>query len=239
MSGIVKGLFGGRSKGEKILSQFSPVGFSSAGFSGRFNKESNTFDLTRTGEQNEAIDSLRQSFASRSEAFGRLKERVRPGFGELTRTRIDAIRRAGSRAVGNLREELATRRVQGSSFGQNLIASEEARFGQLEEQTRAEAKLQELGLTAEFVNQETAAAIEGAQAVLQQMNFETGLSAGLSQSTSQQVQANLMAQAEARAASEGGFGNLLGTVIGAVAGGPIGAAIGNKIFKPKKQTATV
>ena len=60
---------------------------------------------------------------------------------------IDAIRSAGKRTIGNLREELGKRRVLGSTFASREIASTEAEFGRIEEQSRAESFLQELTLT--------------------------------------------------------------------------------------------
>ena len=212
MTGIVRGLLGKESKAEKILGRFKPVGFSGGGLSGGFNKDSNKFELTRNAEGNTAVAGLTESFEARKSAFAGLKSRVAPGFGEVTRTTVDAIRRAGSRTVGNLREELSKRRVAGSSFAQREIAGVEAQFGELEAKTRAESKLQELGVTIELTNQETAAATEGATALLKQLNIEGSLAAALGQATSQQIQNNLFAQAQARASSEAGAAEFVASI---------------------------
>jgi len=230
MSSIFKGLFGGRSSAEKVLQQFNPVGFSSPAMAGKFNKDTNSFDLTRTAEGNTAIEDLISGFQKRGETFKGLADRVRPGFGELTRTTVDAIRRAGTRSVGNLREELSKRRVVGSSFAQREIAGVEAEFGELEKKARAESKIAELDMTAEFLGESTQAAIDSAAQVMTQLNFESNLSAGLSEAAGAQINANITAQAEARAAQEEGAGGFLGTILGAVVGGPIGGIIGEKLF---------
>ena len=214
MSRIFKGLFGGKSKAEKILQRFTPAGFSAPGLTGSFDKGTNTFSLNRTREGNQTIADLRKAFESRAAEFRGLRSDVKPGFGRLTRSRIEAIRGAGKRAVGNLREELGRRRVLGSTFASREIASTEAEFGRLEEAARAESFLQELGLTSELIKEEFASTISGFTAILQQMNFETSLAANLANNASAQLNANLTAQAEAQAAQqavgESFFNNLIG-----------------------------
>ena len=216
MSRIFKGIFGGRSKGEEILQRFSPSGFSAPGLTGQFDKGANQFNLSRTAEGAKTIADLRQAFTGRAAEFRGLRGDVKPGFGELTRTRVEAIRNAGQRTVGNIREELAKRRVAGSTSASREIASTEAEFGRLEEQTRAESFLQELGLTSELIKEEFASTISGFQAILQQMNFETALSANLANNASAQLNANLRAQAgaqaEQQAVGESFINNLLGFV---------------------------
>ena len=215
MSGIVKGLFGGRSKAEKILSQFQPAGFSSPGLTGSFDKKNNTFRLRRGGERRLALNDLREGFENRVAEFRGLRDRVTPGFGDVTKARVDSIRRAGRRAVGDLTEELSQRRVAGSSFAVDRVAGVESEFAQLEERARAEGALQELGVTIDLVNEETAAAVEGASEILRNLNFEDSLAAGLSTAVSQMMQANNAAMAGARASSEAGAAEFIGTLASA------------------------
>lgn len=179
-----------------------------------------------------------------------LRGELRPGFGRLTRSRVEELRGLRGRAVGNLREELSRRRVLGSSFAAREIGALESEFAQQEDQIRAEAFMQELDATNQLLMQELGtfgaeaglisqeaqmamqeaglvdlsnqslvqafdSSIAGAQAMLDQLNIETGLAAGLSQVASQLINQNLTAQAEAQAAHEAGAGSFLGTVIGA------------------------
>ena len=81
MSRIFKGIFGGRSSGEKILRRFQPTGFTSPGLTGRFNKGTNQFNISRTAEGNQTISDLLKSFKGRSEEFRGLRSEVKPGFG--------------------------------------------------------------------------------------------------------------------------------------------------------------
>ncbi len=200
MSRIIRGIFGGRSESEKILGRFQPTGFTTPGLSGTFAND--RFTLRRGGEASDALGAVGSLSQEQASAFRGLRDRVQPGFGELTRTRIDAIRGAGKRAVGNLREELGKRRVLGSTFASREIASTEAEFGRLEEQSRAESFLQEVALTGQLIKEEFSASLEGVLTVLKQLNFETAIGAQLSSNTSQLINANLTAQAEAQAAQQ-------------------------------------
>src|SRR3990167_9069073 len=204
MVSIVKGLFGGKSKSEKILQRFTPAGFSTPGLTGTFDKGTNTFSVSRTEEGQRTLDSLRGGFEGLATELRGLRPQVAPGFGRLTESRVQAIRGAGQRAVGNLREELSRRRVLGSSFAQREVVATQAEFGRQEEQARAESFLQDFDATRELIGQEFQASIAGSAAVLDQLNFETGLGAQLSNASSQQMQQNILAQAQARAANEAG-----------------------------------
>lgn len=219
MTSIIKGLFGGKSKAEGILQRFSPTGFSAPGLSGSLNRSTNTFGVTRTAEGQRSLDALRGGFEGLASEIRGLRPQVEPGFGRLTEGRVQAIRGAGQRAVGNLREELSRRRVLGSSFAQREVSGVEAEFGRQEEVARAESFLAELELTRSLIADEFKASLSGSAAVLDQLNFETGLAANLSQSVSQQLHSNITAQAQARAAQEAGATEFLGTIIGAFAPG--------------------
>ncbi len=215
MSRIIKGLFGGKSSSEKILQRFQPTGFAAPGLTGTFDKAANRFTLSRSAEGNQTIADLRKAFEGRAAEFRGLRSDVKPGFGRLTRARVEAIRGAGQRAVGNLREELSKRRVLGSTFASREIASVESEFGRQEEFARAESFLQELGLTGELIKEEFSSLITGFQTILGQLNFETSLAANLANSASAQLNANLTAQAEARAAQQAVGESFLNNIIGA------------------------
>ena len=202
----------GKSSGEKRVAAFTPSGFSSRGLSGSFTN--NTFTLRRGDDVSEALGGIQGLSQEQASAFRGLRDRVRPGFGELTRTRIDAIRSAGKRTIGNLREELGKRRVLGSTFATREIASEEARFGQIEEETRAESFLQELELTRQLIGDEFKSALAGIATVLSQLNFESSLAAELSSNASALMQANGEASAEISTARRAGNAEFLTTIAG-------------------------
>ena len=158
MGNIVKGIFGGP---ERRLKKFRPVNFSAPGLAGTFTKVGkNQFDLdlARSPGVDAALSGLTSGLAARSAEFGALRERVAPGFGDLTRARVGAIRDASQRTVGNLRNRLRQRRVLGSSFGQSQIDATEATFAREEERARAEGVIGEIGLSSELIAREFAGA---------------------------------------------------------------------------------
>lgn len=218
----LKGLFGGA---ERKLKKFRPVNFTTAGAGGTFTqvgKNQFDFNLSRSPGVSNALTGLTQGLDERSAAFGGLRSRVAGGFGDLTRSRVQAIRDAGTRTVGNLRNRLRQRRVLGSSFAENQITSTELQFAQEEERARAEGVVGEIGLEAELIGREFAGAVESANALLGQFNFETSVASGLQQSATQALQNIAIARAEARAAMDANIGALAGTLLGIAAPAPGG-----------------
>lgn len=110
-----------------------------------------------------------------------LRGEIRPGMSRLTESRLAGLEADRSRTVGNLREELARRRVAGSSFAAREISAVESEFARQEDLIRAESFLQELGAIQDLLGQEagifaTEAGIAGQEAGV--LGQEAGL-AGL------------------------------------------------------------
>lgn len=232
MSRIVKGLLGGKSKSEGILQRFSPVSFAAPGATGTFDRASNTFSLSRTPAREAAVGNLVQGFDAQASALRGLRGSVAPGAGRLsqglqasTQARIAALRGEGRRTVGNIRENLARRRLAGSSFQASEVAAAEAEFAMREDQVRADSAvaeaqgfLQEIDMTRSLINEEFGASISGLSTILQDLNFDTATVTQLAGLASQLMNDNLRAQAEARSAQEAAGEDFLGTIIGAFAG---------------------
>lgn len=232
MSRIVKGLLGGKSKSEGILQRFSPVSFAAPGATGTFDRARNTFSLSRTPAREAAVGNLVQGFDAQASALRGLRGSVAPGAGRLsqglqasTQARIAALRGEGRRTVGNIRENLARRRLAGSSFQASEVAAAEAEFAMREDQVRADSAvaeaqgfLQEIDMTRSLINEEFGASISGLSTILQDLNFDTATVTQLAGLASQLMNDNLRAQAEARSAQEAAGEDFLGTIIGAFAG---------------------
>lgn len=232
MSRIVKGIFGGKSASEGILQRFRPVSFAAPGATGTFDQASNTFSLTRTPAREAAVGNLVRGFDAQAQAFRGLRGSVAPGAGRLsqglqasTQARIAALRGEGRRTVGNIRENLARRRLAGSSFQASEVAAAEAEFAMREDQVRADSAvaeaqgfLQEIGLTTDLIGKEFSSSIAGLSTVLQDLNFDTAVVTELAGLSSQLMNDNLRAQAEARSAQEAAGEDFLGTILGAFLG---------------------
>ena len=123
----------------------------------------------------EGISGLRPSIAGLRGEVANLRGQLRPGFGNITRSRIEGLRANRDRAVGNLREELSRRRVLGSSFALREIGAKEAEFAREEDLIRSESMLQEIDATNQLISQELG--LVGAEAGLfgQEAELESGL----------------------------------------------------------------
>ena len=152
--------------------------------------------VTTTDERQALIDRVVQSFLNQQsqlpgiesqfgEAFetqlaelSNLRGQLRPGFGALTEAQVGAIETARDKAVGNLRESLAKRRVAGSSFALAQEAQLEREFAQAEAEARAETTLQELDATARLIDQEFQVSLTAAQNALDFLNASGALERG-------------------------------------------------------------
>jgi len=195
---------------------FEGGSFTTPGFTGSF--ADGNLTLTRSAEQQGLFDQLQSRLGDTTSALRSLREQVAPGFGDLTRARVKAIRDAGSRTVGNLREELGKRRVAGSSFAEREIASTEALFAQEEERARAEAKVQEIALTDQLIGHEFNAAFSVLTTLISQGNFEASLAAGFETAMLQLQEGVQAANDQIQQAHMAGKMEVIGDVIGGMVG---------------------
>ena len=70
---------------------------------------------------------------------GTLQAQVKPGYGQLTETGVNAIRNRAAQESGNLRAQLAQRGLLGASFANDALARTSMDYGQLESEFRAQA----------------------------------------------------------------------------------------------------
>jgi hypothetical protein len=190
------------------------------------------------------IGGLRSALSQRAQEFAGLRKGlnrdIAPLIGSLRETGVEAIRGRRRRAVGDLRENLARRRVAGSSFAQDALARAEAEFAKEEAEFGSQAGIQELQLRdqllareMELVGAETEANVQSFQTVLNQLNLESGLAAqistGLSGIAAQNAQAIAQINADFAAARANIIGTALGAGVGFALGGPAGAAVGGAV----------
>lgn len=122
----------------------------------------NTFGGTLLDLRRQVTDTLSQLDPLRSgiqESRGdiqALRDRVAPGFGELTEAAVNSVLDAGAQSIGNLRDSLAQRQVLGSSFANDAFSRTRLATGRAENEVRAQAKIAEIGLTADLIQNELA-----------------------------------------------------------------------------------
>ncbi len=113
------------------------------------------------GQGVELVDKDPGLTLARKQSFGRLIDEVssargdvRPGFGRLTEAVVQSIREAADKSRGDLRQQLAQRRVSGASFANDVVTRSDVEFAQAESQLRSQALIAEIGLTSELITQE-------------------------------------------------------------------------------------
>lgn len=184
----------GRGRVQSILSGFSPTGFQGGGLTGGF--KDGQFSLTRGAELTGALDEVGGAFRRTSSDFRDLAGQVTPGFGRLTKSRLQQVESARRRSIGNLRENLQRRRVSGSSFGQDAITRGELEFTREANRVEAESFIQELQLNAELLGKANEAEVQRATTMLGQLNFESGLAAELGGQVNEIMAANTQLHAK-------------------------------------------
>ena len=132
-------------------------------------------------------------------------------LGRQRTTRLGQIETERTRALGDLRENLARRRVLGSSFAQDALSRGEAEFtrqkdvalseiGQQEALADYEATLKEIDTTRQLMSQEFDLARGSVGSILENMNLEASVAAGLATgataalSKNAQIQSSLLQQ---------------------------------------------
>lgn len=214
------------------IENYKPYDFTSTGLSGSL--EDGTFSLTRSGELTNQLGGLQSALSKRALEFANLRKGLNRDtsgiIGALRETGVNAIQNRRRRAIGDLRENLARRRVAGSSFAADALSRAEAQFAQEEAQFGAEVGVKEFELNQqtlakemELLSAETEANVQSFQAGLSQLNLESGLAAQLATGMSGIAAENARAIAQIYAEYAAARTNIVGTAIGAGA-----AAYGKK-----------
>lgn len=216
-----------RAEALQSIKDYKPYGFTTGGLSGSL--QDGSFTITRSPELQAQLGGLQSALSQRALEFANLRkgmDRDTSGIiGALRETGVNAIRGRSRRAVGDLRENLARRRVAGSSFAADALTRAEAQFAQEEAQFGAEVgvkefemKQQMLAKDIELLGIETEANVKSFQAGLTQLNLESALAAQISTSLSSIAAENARAIADIYAQFYGARENKLGTGAGILAG---------------------
>jgi hypothetical protein len=135
---------------------------------------------------------------------------VAPGVSDLRASRLEEIENARLSAVGNLRDNLARRRVLGSSFGADAVTRAEAEFAKEKERVAAESFLQELELTNNLMQQEFTARRGQFQTGLDELNLEAQIATALAGKATDVLGKNAQVEAMLLAQSQAGAGKFFG-----------------------------
>lgn len=157
------------------------------GLGGSIDSQGNVL-FNRSGESQGWMDTLGGGLSQDEAAYAGLLGQIAPGYGLLSQSAEQTLQNAKAKAVGDLQANLAKRRVLGSSFANDQLASVSNQYDQDIQAAKAQALVQELQLTQGVIQDRTNARLATANQALTQINYETGVKATLLANT----QNNLM-----------------------------------------------
>jgi len=223
------GLLGGAGSSAPTVN-YTPPGFSAGGLNATFGN--NGYTVSPSAGRSAAVGSVANTFGQQANALGQLASTVTPGFSALRSAQMSTLNNQRTAALGNLRQNLASRRVLGSSFAQDSLARADQDYQQTAANVQAQTYLQELQSSQQLIQQQYTAARGEFQTSIDEMNLEANLASSLTQKASSslesaaQTQADLDAKAAAGTGSFfGGLGSQIGTGLGKIAGSNSGASM--------------
>lgn len=256
------GLFGG-GKAQSVQPSQVLQPFNFGGVKGFWGPDG--FTINSTGEKNALLDQLKQGFLEQADILQNqfnpqfqaalsgqesdlesLLAQFTPGFGKLTEATKNIFQRAQEKlgqnkaaGISDLADNLARRKILGSSFASDAVSRREAEFDQLigdlsaqEQQTQAQTSLQELAITQELLTQKAGiqkqkvvSNLESLTAAIQARQAASSVDLGEFDKILQ-IGSNLLGQSissfasiaqqqqQLAAESAGGFGKFLGNMFG-------------------------
>jgi hypothetical protein len=230
VQGITNTIFGSNKGSQQAAlapaQGYRPYNFSSGGYTGTLNPNTNTYNLTSNPFLTNALAGLKSAYGTANSNLASLLPQVQAGTGLLTNAAANAFNLARTKlgqarqaAIGNLQQNLSNRRMLGSSFADNALSNANADWAQSsndlasqEAQTQAQNYLQELNATHQLMTEQNNNNVSSAQDLLNQLNAEGNLGAqmasGLSgiSANNAQLQSQLIAQMNAQnQANRGGI----------------------------------
>lgn len=137
------GFGGSKSSGAALPTSFS-ASTPAYSLSGGLDASGNSVggSLTRLGS--DAQNAFGSRFPRLMGDIDTLRGTLTPGYSQLREAASREVSNARTRGIGNLRENLARRRILGSSFGEDALSRAEAEFGDLAARTQTQSFLAEL-----------------------------------------------------------------------------------------------
>ena len=225
--GTIAQSFGfGKSRAEEIAGRFQPSGFIGGGISAL--PQNGNISVTSTPERQGLVTNIANQFSGLGTELRGLLPEVTPGFGRLSKSIGDVFLSAkeslsGRRreAVGNLAENLASRRIGGTSFGMDALSRATAEFEKEEraltaQEAEAQARtfLQELDMKVNLMNQSTQASIQSFNTFLSELNLQADIGMKLSQGMTEALLKNNAIQAQLAEKETERFTSFFNDVVG-------------------------
>lgn len=223
--GASKLLGGENGEAQAPLTNFQPTGINAGGLATSIDGNGN-ITVAPTAERMGLVKNVASQFGDQANQIRILRDSVAPGYSALRASRLGEIESARQNAIGNLQENLARRRVLGSSFGQDAITRAESEFAGQRDRVAAESFLAELEATNQLINQEFATRRSEFQTLLDELNLEADLATKLSAQATDALSKNAQVLSALNAQEAAGAGKFLGQTIQ-----PLSKAVGDAAGK--------
>lgn len=192
----------------------------SGGFGGlRLTGGRNNLVIRPSEQRRTLVQRSANVIGQRADALAAVRQRVAPGFGELTAARLGEIEASRQRGIGNLRENLARRRLAGSSFASDALIRAEREFGQAAATARAESLLQELDITTQLINEEFSQRQQSIERSIADLDLQAEVGTRLLAGVSGELGASARLEAELAAQAAAGRGAFFEPTISAISEG--------------------
>jgi paraquat-inducible protein B len=153
----------------------APVNFSMPGWNGgglTFNPD---FSIHSSAARKDLVNDTASNFRDLGNNYGDLRSTVAPGYNDLLKARLNSLGDTATKAIGDLRQNLQSRRILGSSFGQDTIGRLNAEFGRQKDSIVADNFLKSLDANTQLLKQQYEAWNQAFQTNLAELNLEAGV----------------------------------------------------------------
>jgi hypothetical protein len=211
-------LFGSGPSDVQHIAPITPS-FNAGGLSGSVSSGGNA-TVTPTTDRSNIVGGLANTYGDLGNQFGTLRSTVTPGYNDLLASRLSTFNDTATKAIGDLSQSLRTRRVLGSSFGQDTIARTQALQSQQRDAIVADNFQKSLDLNQQLLAKQYEANVNQYQTGLNELNLEANTATQLGQQgasiLNQAAQFNSSIDqfnAKQQAADQAGKGQFLGSLI--------------------------
>lgn len=207
---------------------FNPTSGYGGGLNTVWNPGTASYSTTPSAARTAAVGDVANTYTDLAGESAGLRGQVTPGFNALLDSQLGSINDSARSAVGDLKRNLQSRRILGSSFGQDTLTRANAEFSKQRKDTIAQNFLQSLDASNKLLQQEYQARTQAAQTGLTELNLEAGVANNLIGSTNQILAQNAQAQAKMEAEAQAGAGKFMGGILGSA---------GQSLFGPSLSSA--
>lgn len=212
-SAALGGLFGGGGGGGGGGSSAPTIANINAGGL-TSNLNNGVVSISPSSDRSSLVGNIASTFPGQADFLSKLRATVAPGMSALRASRLATLENSHTAAVGNLRDNLARRRVLGSSFAQDALTRANLDYAQKADQVASDSFLQELDLSNQLSAAEFAARRGEFQTRLDELNLEKDTAVALAGGATQQMGINAQLKANLDAQNAAGAGKLFGTLAG-------------------------